>query len=216
LARRGERRSGRRLAPAAAGDIERAAGRELVEQGAMVDEPRARHPAADLDLAVLLVSEPTIVAGGRHAVSDGWRRARRSMWSMLSKGPISPTLHGTLDYVLGVVLVLAPFVLGFDSDTATTVSVVAGIAELIVAMTTDWSRGIVKLIPPAVHGMIDAVFVLALILVPFVFGFSGDDDTATAFFVILGVGGVLLVLATRFVPDAGTRRGGVPPRGSAR
>jgi hypothetical protein len=135
---------------------------------------------------------------------------------MLSKGPISPTLHGTLDYVLGAVLVLAPFVLGFESDTATTVSVVAGIAELIVAMTTDWSRGIVKLIPPAVHGMIDAVFVLALILVPFVFGFSGDDDTATAFFVILGVGGVLLVLATRFVPDAGTRRGGVPPRGSAR
>ena len=82
---------------------------------------------------------------------------------MLSKGPISPTLHGTLDYVLGAVLVLAPFVLAFDSDTATTVSVVAGIAELIVAMTTDWSRGIVKLIAPAGHGMIDAVLVLALL-----------------------------------------------------
>ena len=44
---------------------------------------------------------------------------------MLSRGPISPTLHGTLDYVLGAVLVLAPFVLGFDSDTATTLTVVA-------------------------------------------------------------------------------------------
>lgn len=60
---------------------------------------------------------------------------------MLSKGPVSPALHGLLDYVLGVVLVLAPFVLGFDDDTATAVAVVAGIAELIVAATTAWSRG---------------------------------------------------------------------------
>ncbi|MBA3408609.1 MAG: SPW repeat protein [Solirubrobacterales bacterium] len=68
---------------------------------------------------------------------------------MLTRGPISPGVHGILDYVLGATLIFAPFVLGFDSDTATTVCVVAGIAELGVAMTTAWSRGIIKLIPPA-------------------------------------------------------------------
>jgi hypothetical protein len=119
---------------------------------------------------------------------------------MLTKGPIAPGVHGLLDYVLGAVLILAPFILGFDSDTAKTVSVVAGVAELGVAMTTAWSRGIVKLIPPAVHGVIDYVFVVALILAPFIFGFD-DDGTATAFFVILGVGGLGLVAATRFVSD---------------
>ncbi len=119
---------------------------------------------------------------------------------MLAKGPISPGVHGVLDYVLGATLIAAPFVLGFDSDTATTVCVVAGIAELGVAMTTAWSRGIIKLIPPPVHGVIDYIFVVALIAAPFIFGFD-DDGTATAFFVIVGAGGLLLVAATRFVSD---------------
>ena len=123
---------------------------------------------------------------------------------MLTRGPISPGVHGILDYVLGAILIAAPFVLGFDSDTATTVCVVAGIAELGVAMTTAWSRGIIKLIPPAVHGVIDYIFVVALIAAPFIFGFS-DDDTATAFFVIVGIGGLALVAATRFVPDEPNR-----------
>jgi len=122
---------------------------------------------------------------------------------VLTKGPVSPGLHGLFDYVLGIVLVAGPFVLGFDDDTATTVSVVAGVAELVVASTTAWSRGIVKVIPPAVHGMIDYVFVVLLIVAPFVLGFS-DDDTAKVFFLVLGVGGLLLVAATRFVPDEGT------------
>lgn len=119
---------------------------------------------------------------------------------MLTKGPISPGVHGLLDYVLAATLIAAPFVLSFDSDTATTVCVVAGIAELGVAMSTAWSRGLIKLIPPAVHGVIDYIFVLALIAAPFIFGFN-DDGTATAFFVIVGVGGLALVAATRFVPD---------------
>jgi len=76
-------------------------------------------------------------------------------------------VHGILDYVLGAVLVAAPFVFGFESDTATAVCVVAGIAELGVAMTTAWSRGIIKLIPPAAHGVIDYVFVVALIAAPY-------------------------------------------------
>jgi len=113
-------------------------------------------------------------------------------------------MHGIIDYLLGATLIAAPFVLGFDSNTATTVCVVAGIAELGVAMTTAWSRGIIKLIPPGVHGMIDYVFVLALIAAPFIFAFT-DDDTATAFFVIVGIGGLAIVAATRFVPDEPTR-----------
>ena len=123
---------------------------------------------------------------------------------MLTRGPISPGVHGILDYVLGAILIAAPFVFGFDGDTATTVCVVAGIAELGVAMTTAWSRGIIKLIPPAVHGVIDYIFVVALIAAPFIFGFS-DDDTATAFLVIVGIGGLALVAATRFVPDEPSR-----------
>ncbi len=126
---------------------------------------------------------------------------------MLTKGPIAPGLHGILDYVLAAVLISAPFILGFRSDTASVVSIVAGVHELQMAMLTAWSRGIAKVIAPAVHGVIDYVCVLALIAAPFVLGF--DDDRATAFFIVLGVGALGLIAATRFVPDeadAGDRR----------
>jgi len=61
-----------------------------------------------------------------------------------------------------------------------------------------------QLIPPAVHGVIGYLFVVALIAAPFIFGFS-DDDRATAFFVIVGIGGLALVAATRFVRDEPSR-----------
>jgi len=124
---------------------------------------------------------------------------------MLDRGPVPARVHGMLDYVLGAVLVLAPFVLGFDDDTATTVSVVAGVAELLVGATTAWGPGLVKLIPPAVHGIVDYVFTAALIVAPFVFGFDGDG-TALAFFLVVGIGGLLLVAATRFVEDPAPAR----------
>lgn len=119
---------------------------------------------------------------------------------MLTRGIVPGRVHGILDYVLAAILLAGPFVLDFDSDTATTVSVVAGVAELGMAVFTNWSPGLVKVIPPAVHGVIDYIFVIGLALAPFVFGFD-DDSTATAFFLVLGVGGLGLVLATRFVSD---------------
>jgi len=127
---------------------------------------------------------------------------------MLTSGPITPGVHGVLDYVLAVVLVFAPFILGFDSDTASVVSIVAGVHELQMAMLTAWSRGVVKLIAPAVHGVIDYICVLALLAAPFVFGF--DDDRATAFFIVLGVGALGLIAATRFVPDEADAGDGRP------
>lgn len=127
---------------------------------------------------------------------------------MLTKGPIAPGLHGILDYVLAAVLISAPFILGFRSDTAAVVSIVAGVHELQMAMLTAWSRGVVKLIAPAVHGVIDYICVLALLAAPFVFGF--DDDRATAFFIVLGVGALGLIAATRFVPDEADAGDGRP------
>ena len=130
--------------------------------------------------------------------------AAGSVCPVLNRGPIPAHVHGVLDYVLGAVLVLAPFVLSFEDDTATVACVVAGVAELVVGATTAWGPGLVKLIPPAVHGMIDYVFTAALIVAPFILGFD-DDTTALVFFLVVGIGGLALVAATRFVeePTAG-------------
>jgi hypothetical protein len=55
----------------------------------------------------------------------------------MHRGPISPRVHGTLDYLLAATLIAAPLVLHFHSDTARVfVLVVGGAATLLAVGTT--------------------------------------------------------------------------------
>ena len=128
---------------------------------------------------------------------------------MFKRGPIPPFVHGVLDYLLAALLIAAPFLLSFDDDAAIAVSIVAGVAVLMLGAFTAWTTGIVKSIPPVAHAMLDYALAALLIASPFLFGFTGETG-ATAFFVVVGVAGILLAIATRFVPDSSPRprRGG--------
>ena len=121
---------------------------------------------------------------------------------MFKKGPIPAFVHGLIEYVAGVLLIAAPFVFSFDSDTATGISVAAGVVVLVVTASTAMSTGLVKSIPVQAHVILDYLLALLLIASPFLFGFD-DDGTATAFFLVLGVVHLLLTIATRFIraPD---------------
>jgi|SRR3954452_20055715 len=124
---------------------------------------------------------------------------------MFSRGPIPPLVHGILDYVLAGVLIAAPFVLSFDEDAPTVLAIVAGLGALLLAAFTAWTTGIVKSIPVHAHAILDYLLCILLIVSPFLFGFN-DDDTASAFFVVLGIAGLLLTVATRFTPERGEPR----------
>ena len=119
---------------------------------------------------------------------------------MFKKGPIPAFVHGLLEYVAAVLLIAAPFLFSFDSDTATGISVAAGVVVLIVNASTAMSTGLVKSIPVQAHVMLDYLLAILLIASPFLFGFDGDG-TATAFFLVLGVVHLLLTIATRFIRD---------------
>jgi hypothetical protein len=123
---------------------------------------------------------------------------------VLRQGPIPPFAHGLLEYGAGVLLLAAPFLLGFDSDAATALSIVAGLGVLALAASTASSTGLAKVVPLGVHVLLDLAFVAVLIAAPFLFGFSGDG-TPTAFFIVLGVWHLLLTIATRFKPRAAER-----------
>jgi hypothetical protein len=129
---------------------------------------------------------------------------------MFRQGPIPAFVHGLLEYVAGALLIAAPFLFTFDSDTATAVSLVAGVAVLIIAASTAMSTGLIKSIPVPAHVILDYALAIVLIASPFLFGFD-DDGTATAFFIVLGVVHLLLTIATRFMGDEQPRR----KRGSA-
>jgi hypothetical protein len=123
---------------------------------------------------------------------------------MFKRGPIPPFVHGVVDYVLAALLIAAPFVIGFDADAATALSIAAGVAVLMLGAFTAWTTGIVKSIPPVAHAMLDYLLGALLIALPFLAGFS-DDGGASAFFVIVGVAGIVLTIATRFTPESADR-----------
>ena len=117
---------------------------------------------------------------------------------MLQQGPIPYVVHGMLDYLVGALLIGAPFLLGFtDVGAATALSIVSGVALLAVAAASDGPTSMVNSIPRGVHILIDVGLGAFFIAAPFLFGFS-DEGSPTAFFIILGVCGVLSVIATRF------------------
>ena len=129
--------------------------------------------------------------------------------TFLRRGPISPQLHGTLDYPLAAVLVAGPLVLNFHDETAKVFVLVVGGAATLLAVGTAWSRGIIRVLPPIWHGIADIGATIALIIAPWVLGYS-DHTLATVFCVAVGVGGLIATLLTRFESDL------VPAAGAAR
>jgi SPW repeat len=131
---------------------------------------------------------------------------------VFKKGPIPPLIHGVLDYVIGAFLIAAPFLFSFEADPAVAVSIVAGVLVLVLGASTAWTTGLIKSVPVVVHAMMDYMLAVVLIAVPFLFAFSDDDGTATAFFIAFGVVALLFTIATRFTPDEtrSSRRGRRP------
>jgi hypothetical protein len=88
-------------------------------------------------------------------------------------------------------------VLDFDYTAATVIALVLGGAAAVLAVGTNWTTGLVKVIPPLLHGYVDVLAAIALIVLPFAVGFSCRTN-ALLFYVIVGGAGLLATLATRF------------------
>src|SRR4051794_38831030 len=128
---------------------------------------------------------------------------------MFRQGPIPAFVHGLLEYVVGVFLVAAPFLLAYDSDGATAVSIVAGVLVLVFTASSGLSTGLIKSIPVQAHVVFDYILAALLIASPFIFSFT-DDGTATAVFIVLGILHLLVTIATRFIRDERPRRRAEP------
>jgi hypothetical protein len=123
----------------------------------------------------------------------------------MSRGPVPPQVHGLLDYPLAAILIAGPLVLDFDFKAATIIALVFGGGAAVLAVATAWPTGIVKIIPPLLHGYADTLVTLALIVLPFAVGFSYRTP-ALLFYVIVGGAGLIATLATRFESPASSAR----------
>jgi hypothetical protein len=87
--------------------------------------------------------------------------------------PITSRTHAIIDYVVGILLLLAPFLLGFaDVEPARNAAWIVGIATLLYSMATAYEISVVKLIPYRIHLGLDLIGGLFLAASPWVMNFD--------------------------------------------
>ena len=111
---------------------------------------------------------------------------------------VNDKIHGILDYVVAIALVLVPFVLNFQavSSVAHWFSIIAGIGLFVYSLITGYSLSARNLISFRLHLALDFIAAIAFLIVPFVFGFGGIPRT-----VFLTVGAAIIVLVLVTNPD---------------
>jgi hypothetical protein len=116
---------------------------------------------------------------------------------LIRRGSVPLLVHGLLEYALGLLCIVAPFLFSFETNGATALSIVIGTAILALGIVTRGPTGIVRSLPLDSHIVIDYVLAIFLIASPFVFGLT-DDGPAFAFFLVAGIAHLLLTITTRF------------------
>ena len=106
---------------------------------------------------------------------------------------LSPALHGVLDYLAAIALIVAPFALGLESEGAIALwlSVAGGAGLILYSLLTDYRFGAAALFSYNAHLALDLLAAAAFIAAPFLFGFGG---LASAYYFVMA-GGVIAVVA---------------------
>lgn len=82
--------------------------------------------------------------------------------------------HGALDYLVGLILIFAPMLLGFaDRGPAQLVPQVMGVLIIGLSLLTNYEMGLLRLIPMPVHLNFDLGAGGFLLVSPWIFGFAG-------------------------------------------
>lgn len=112
---------------------------------------------------------------------------------------LSTRVHGVIDYLMGVLLILLPFLGGFATGGAKQwVPIILGVAVIGQSLLTRYELGVIPVIPMSTHLMGDIVVGILLAVSPWLFGFA---DTVYVPHVILGIMEIGAGLVTRPVPD---------------
>ncbi len=96
--------------------------------------------------------------------------------------PISPTVHGAIDYLAVVIFAVAPAVIGLSGWPAALSYALAGI-HLLMTLLTDFPAGVIKVIPIALHQWVERIVGPVLVILALV----SMTEAARAFFVAMGV-----------------------------
>lgn len=117
---------------------------------------------------------------------------------------IGTRTHGYLDYIMGVLLIAAPWIFGFARDGAETwVPVLLGAAVILYSLLTDYELGVSPTLSMRTHLMLDLVGGALLAVSPWLFGFANYIWEPHLIFGILEMGAALM---TKQVPTIERRQ----------
>lgn len=126
---------------------------------------------------------------------------------------IGAIAHGIIDYALVIFLILGPSLAGFRGRQATICYVLAAL-HLALTLITRFPLGAVKALRLSLHGAIELIVGLLMIVLPWLASFSAGIRSRN-FFVAIG----LLVVVIWYLTDyRGLRAAGraTPPASAAR
>lgn len=117
---------------------------------------------------------------------------------------IPTSVHGVLDYLVGIALIAAPWLFGFAyvGGIAVYLPIILGIALILYSLVTRYELGIpgIKFIPMPVHLTIDFIAAALLAVSPFLFGFSNRPLNVWLPHLIVGIVVILVVLVSQTHP----------------
>ncbi len=115
---------------------------------------------------------------------------------------INSKIHGTLDYLVGIILIILPWLFGFaDGGAQMQIPIILGIGTLIYSMITKYELGVFKIIPFKTHLSIDALSGIFLAASPWIFGFS---DQVYQPHLLFGILEIVVVLLSKRQTSSGT------------
>jgi uncharacterized membrane protein HdeD (DUF308 family) len=131
---------------------------------------------------------------------------------------IPTRFHGFLDYIVGVVLIAAPWIFQFSDNTAATVvPIVLGVGLIVYSLLTDYELGVARVLPMPVHLLFDIAAGAFLAASPWIFGFADESANVWVPHLLAGIAAIVLGLVTQKHPGDERTAGapGQPVRGRA-
>ena len=88
---------------------------------------------------------------------------------------IDTKIHAVIDYLMGILLIVAPWLLGFaDGGADQWVPVILGLGTIFYSIITDYEYGLLKVLSVKAHLIIDLIAGIFLAVSPWLFGFADD------------------------------------------
>lgn len=99
---------------------------------------------------------------------------------------INSKIHGYLDYLVVLVLLILPTLFNLPETTTIFTYSLGGI-HLLLTLFTNFEVGLVKIIPFSIHGWIEIIVAVALVAVAFYLGSIDGDFSRNLYFVLAAI-----------------------------